>query len=265
MKIKKICKQCGREKFFMPSRAKKNKGFCSRKCMGENRIIRIKKTCPECGKIYLAENQNERRRFFCSPKCSYANRKKQPSSRKQYFETNCAYCNKQLFRWRFELKRKHSFCNSKCQINYYKKIQEKRIIPLPLSWNHPHAIATRFRKGEQRGKKYWFIKGFIPWNKGIKRLEITGINNPRYGIHFDHTKEAKNKIKKASLKMWEKVSAEERSKRFLKQWENMSDESLFKYFKAKIFDKNYKPNELDKKAIKANILIHKIRRSLNVD
>ena len=38
-------------------------------------------------------------------------------------------------------------------------------------------------------------KGNVPWNKGIKLPERTGINNPMYGKN--HSKEAKEKISKA--------------------------------------------------------------------
>lgn len=226
MKVKKICKQCGKAMFFMPSRAKKNKGFCSRECMSENKIIKIKKTCPECGKIYLAQNQNERKRIFCSKKCFYENKKKRPLSRKQYFETKCTFCNKQLFRWRFELKRKHSFCNIGCQTNYY--------------YNHPEELKnnegkfkeglhyspkTEFKKGISQNPETEFKKGLIPWNKEIE-------STPEMKIHLN------------------KLSAE--------NWQN--EKYLFNTLKGQMFGKSYKLTEFDKEIIRTRIRLFKIQR-----
>lgn len=230
MKIKKICKQCGKEFEIGQYRIKTGK-YCSRKCSNLSHTADIKEfICAKCGKRFY-DKEHKKFRYnsslvYCSKKCFL----KRDFIRKEYSKTVCNFCGKELWRWRFELKRSHSFCNSRCQMNYYIKIQKKKIIPPPLSWNHPNAIATRFKKGEQRGEKYWFTKGFFPWNKGI-----------------DSTPEMKIHLKKLNIENWK------------------NEKYLFNVFRGQMFGKNYKPSKLDRKAIKASILIHKIRRSLNVN
>lgn len=162
MKVSKECRWCGKIYLMMPSRAKKNRGYCSRACEVQGRIKRERKVCPKCGQSWMAEKQSDRRKTYCSPRCFHQSR---VFIRKQYFKAKCAYCGQGLWRWRFELRRNHSFCNTSCQMNYYVKMDGRKIIP-PISFNHPNAIVNRFKPGSAVGRKYRFKKGLIPWNKG---------------------------------------------------------------------------------------------------
>lgn len=51
-----------------------------------------------------------------------------------------------------------------------------------------------------RNKKGQFIKGNIPWSKGIKRPEMSGEKHPLFGKH--HTQETKDKIKVTKIQQF---------------------------------------------------------------
>ena len=166
----------------------------------------------------------------------------------------CAFCGKIIYRWPYQIRQSiHLFCNHKCQINYLKKHPRERVKNKGM-----------FEKGSRSSPKTEFQKGGIPWNKGIKRPEMSGDKNPMYGIKRRHTDKEKEKIRAASLKMWETIPKKARSVMGVKRWDKMSDASLFNYFKNRVF-RLHKLSETDIKAIKAKVLIFKIRRQNNGD
>ena len=74
-KVKRKCKQCGKEFFIIPSKAMKGRGkFCSIKCRreyGKIRRSKVKKVCEYCGKIFYAPypQVEKGKGNFCSRKC----------------------------------------------------------------------------------------------------------------------------------------------------------------------------------------------------
>jgi len=53
-------------------------------------------------------------------------------------------------------------------------------------------------------ERSWYGMTIIPWNKGKKCPQLSGTNNPMYGVHLKHTEKEKEKIRQASIIMWQK-------------------------------------------------------------
>lgn len=206
MKIKKICKRCGKEFEVYPHR-KKSAKYCSRKC--QNPKKRIRKICLICGKEFecYPNSLKPNRRKFCSLQCRYDSQKskyKIPRIRKI-----CINCGKSFIFVQRQPHHKGKFCSKECRNE------------LGVNWKG---------RGKRKVKCEYCNKLII---RHLWYIE----NSKNYFCSF-----------KCHLN-W--------------QWEN--PEQIFNILKGQMFGKGYKPNELDKKAIKASILIHKIRRSLNVN
>ena len=83
MKIKRMCKECGKEFSEYPSRIKEGRGiFCSKNCMGEWYSLHLKGKnsprwnggkekyiCAECGKEVVRYSREKREMVFCSREC----------------------------------------------------------------------------------------------------------------------------------------------------------------------------------------------------
>ena len=114
MKIKRICKQCGKEFEVLPYIVKRGKGlFCSYKCHGLWQLgNRIRCICGECGKVFYRPFSVIKKGGgkFCSKEC-YLN-----FYTKDNFRTNCFICGKEIvlppYRWKEGRK---YFCSYKCR------------------------------------------------------------------------------------------------------------------------------------------------------
>jgi len=250
MKIKKICKQCGKEFEVYPHR-KKSAKYCSFKCYNPKK--RIRKICLVCEKEFETWPSYKKRKY-CSRKCHT----KAQIKRKKLL---CGNCGKEIFRVPSEI-RKVNFCNKKCYGEY------KKIIYMSFCKNCGKDFRVRLDR-IKRGVKYCslkcnyldnkdlilensqksrFKKGRKTWNKGLS-------NETSELMQIISNKKLGQKRIKETRELMSKISKE--------HWAN--DKYLFSIFRGQIFGKGYKPNKLDKKVIKTNILIHKIRRSLNVN
>jgi len=231
MKVKKICKQCGRE-FEVERYREKIAKYCSRKCSGlahAGSIIKLK--CINCNKefkVKMHKIKSKKHYKFCSRDCFYQYNRgaKNNSWKGGKIEINCANCGKKLKRWPFELKRKHSFCDMKCQCNYYR--------------NHPEELKNndgQFRKGLHYSSKTEFKKGlrYSPETEFKK-------NEPPWNKGTESTSEMKKHLKELSAGNWH------------------NDKYLFNTFRGQMFGKNYKLNELDKEIIRTRIRLFKIHK-----
>ncbi len=163
MKIKKICKQCGKEFEVYPHRKDEAK-ICSKKC-----LKRENRTCKICGKEYIIIPSSKRQTCGdrkCTNKlisrrikrsilisCDYCGSKveKSPShvknnkwsfcnhncygkwikekKKKAGTRSECKQCGKKIYKYPFQIRRKINFyCSKKCFIKYVKK----NVIPIEI-------------------------------------------------------------------------------------------------------------------------------------
>ena len=132
MKIKRICKKCGKEFKVSPSRIREGVKFCSRKCMGEaHRGLKnpswkggeVKRICRQCGKLfYISPGRVKKGEgIFCSRECYVL-------SRPQKVERVCEVCGKSFMACQaYIAKGKARFCSKKCYLIYRKPKRVKRI------------------------------------------------------------------------------------------------------------------------------------------
>lgn len=91
VRVKIVCKRCGKEFLVMPSQAKRRK-CCSRKCQYESyrgknrpRYKRVKVACQQCGREMLFTPHYAKKRKFCSRECFFASGSLRPFGRKGFF------------------------------------------------------------------------------------------------------------------------------------------------------------------------------------
>lgn len=108
MKIKRICKQCGKEFEVIPAIIKRGGGkYCSRKCRGNPKIKQICKQCYKVFEVYPYRIKHGGGKF-CSRKCYI-------KSLKTQVKRICMHCGK-IFEVRpCEIKQGNGkFCSRKC-------------------------------------------------------------------------------------------------------------------------------------------------------
>ena len=123
MKIKKICKQCGKEFEVTSYNFKsKRKKYCSLQCRYNSqkgwKLPRELRICLNCGKIfYWRKATPTNTGKYCSKKCKHELGAHWKGRGK--VEVKCEYCGKSMIRplWRIE-KSKNYFCNGKCHLNW---------------------------------------------------------------------------------------------------------------------------------------------------
>lgn len=105
MKIKRICKTCGKKFFVISSRIKKGEAnFCSHGCANKTRIRKIKRNCLICGKQFYAKPSRIKRYNvkFCSHKCKgiwwsqNMQGKNNPNYKNALIKKICPICNKEF-------------------------------------------------------------------------------------------------------------------------------------------------------------------------
>jgi very-short-patch-repair endonuclease len=108
-----LCSVCGKKFIATGSQIRKGFGlFCSRKCQHETYPEQIKKTCPQCNKIYYVPPSLAKKRTFCSKKC-------QDNSMRDYVKSVCKKCGKTFELPRGDLKRgRGNFCTYRCYLTY---------------------------------------------------------------------------------------------------------------------------------------------------
>ena len=138
MKIKKICKQCGKEfeidKKYLSDEERKT---CSKKCryelMGKKREKpKIKKICEYCKKEFLVHSYREKIAKYCSMKCRDKNRSKlyrgrnHPNWKGGEIKKICEQCGKEF--WTKKAREKIAkYCSMKCQFYSMEKSKIRKI------------------------------------------------------------------------------------------------------------------------------------------
>lgn len=243
----------------------------------EKRRIIMKKICKQCGKEFevFINYPSDRIRKTCSKKCRYLSMKKNLKGKNKRFGKD-----NHMFGKKLSQKTKRKMSDKKRgktweEIYGIEYAQKKKKLLSKIARNR---IWTQEQKDKIRQKR----KGFKPSKKSIEKMRQTILKQYKDGRQptriYGQIPWNKNKINPYSEDTKRKMSksqklrfsnpivlskhAEEQKRRF------KNDKFLFNFFKGKYligFEKeNYKLTNLDKKVIKAKILIHKIRRSLNV-
>lgn len=112
MKIKKACKQCGKEFEVYPCHKKHS--FCSSDCRGKFYVERFKYTCIICGNIFHRAPSNCRgtKGKYCSKKCHDFGRR---------IYRICPQCGISYYR----LNKHPVFCSNRCRIENIRKNQTR--------------------------------------------------------------------------------------------------------------------------------------------
>ena len=242
MNIKKICKQCGRK---LEDKKHPNRIFCSRKCCGLYQRKRKKLTCFICDKSFYRTNiyyftRKDKSIICCSWKCL----------KKRYdkivIKRVCKNCGK-TYRPQSNFKNQ-TFCSRLCRDkfrskNNIKKICKKcgksfKVTPSAEKYHHPKYCSKECKYADYEKEKHWH------W-KGITANRICPSCGKEFKPKSVGVKGFKGATKYCSIKCARKKQG-------------------IKMFISPFLEK-LPLTEIDKKAIKSMILIHKIRRSLNVN
>lgn len=90
------CEECGKERYLPPSQVTRSR-YCSRACQSAAAEKRQARTCPHCGKPFVADHSVGR---YCSWQCYQASRVKSPT---------CLVCQKPLD------KTQYRYCSHACR------------------------------------------------------------------------------------------------------------------------------------------------------
>jgi len=114
-RLKKIrrCKVCNKEFVAKNNLIVKGYGiFCSRECQHKTYPKKVKKICPQCGKVFLIPPSWNLVRTFCSKKC-------QDDSMRDYVIMICRNCHKKFDLPRWDLNRgRGTYCSRRCFVSY---------------------------------------------------------------------------------------------------------------------------------------------------
>jgi len=112
-----------------------------------------------------------------------------------------------------------------------------------------------FYKG---GKKGWFKKKHIPWNKGRKLPQLSGKNHPMYGKPSPNrgismSEEQKEKIRQSNLKRWDIIGRKKYKRLKHDRWE-------YKNWKLEVFTRDnftcQKCKHRNKKGCRKELVAH---------
>ena len=113
LKKERLCKVCNKR--FVAKNYLIVKGFgfyCSRECQYKTYPKQVKKTCPQCKRIYYVCPSWAPKRTFCSKKC-------QDDSMRDYVSRVCRKCKKKFDLPRSDLDRgRGNFCTYRCYLTY---------------------------------------------------------------------------------------------------------------------------------------------------
>ena len=162
MKIKLICKQCGKEFHVYPSR--KDRKFCSRKCydkwqsknlLGENNPNwkgKIKLICQQCKKEYYVYSRRKDTSRFCSFECKgewmreNLKGENSPNWKGGNIISICLECNKEYY-IKSSIKDISHFCSRECRSKWISKNRSGE--------NSPYYKGYILLICEQCGKEYY--------------------------------------------------------------------------------------------------------------
>ena len=187
MKVKRICKICGKGFYVYPYRVKRGEGkFCSLKCSGKQKSQKIKRICEICGKEFFVIPSTIKRGGgrFCSYKCMGKWESNNRRGKNSYgwkggrVEQVCKNCGKRFLVkvYRLKLKDRVKFCSVECKKKW------KRENPLPEE--------IREKMSEAR-KKYFSIKENLEkisgdkshlWKGGITPIYIMRLSGSKWKV-----------------------------------------------------------------------------------
>ena len=256
-RINKICINCGKRFIWVKDGIHHKGKFCSKKCRNEfgvNRKYPIKKViCSFCGKEFYKncyQYKGKWKNIYCSKDCYDKHRKK---SRTKI----CINCNKEYQRISYNKNSKPLYCSIKCRDEYRKKQSE----------NKKNQICSNCGKVIKRKTP---ATNFILKQKVFKNEFFCSFKCLENKHHVLKNNQYKIKRKKGKEHHWygRKLTETEKEKLSKIAFDAYEDDNhCYKFFKGQYC--KYVPKKfltlLDEKTIKANILIHKIRRSLNVN
>jgi len=252
MKIKKICKQCGEE---FESYLSDNKTYCSLKCYRKKVCIGKNKSCPICGKIFYASmwKLNANGGKYCTHKC-YS------KSREKKVVKNCVWCGKSFEIQQF-IANKRFRCSRQCDLRNRQKSRISFICQncgkkfwLPVSGRKHKNIFCSVKCSCKYHKEYSHINNNEPKKKALcafcgKEMWVT----------------KKRRLTGKEIYCSRDCKFKGRRGKYIPNWEK--DSNIYNYFKGFLFPNIPKSQltNVDKNVINGIILIHKIRRSLNVN
>lgn len=253
MKIKKICEQCGKEFEAFKWR---NYKYCSKFCFHKSQERRVTIICRNCGKEFILQ-QYLKNQKFCSIKCAGEYRSK--LIRTKWIKNICLNCMKEFLTssCRDKKDRHNKYCSRVCANIGHRN----RIIKL-CKYCHKEFEIRKSKKNRlfcSQKCGYLFHSGKFHPNYNRKKIKCSTCKKEML-IQVCIYKKYKNYY--CSTRCFSK------GKREIRLLKNQDDNFLYNWFKGILFKRNFPDSqltELDKKAIKANILLFKIRRSLNVN
>lgn len=191
-KEKRICKVC--KKIFIATGTQIRHGFglfCSRKCQHKTYPKQIKKTCPQCGRVYSVPPSWAVHRNFCGKKC-------QDDSMRDYVLCVCRCCKKEFEIPRSDLNRgRGTYCSRKCFVSYdgsslLEIKMEKALILSKLKFErevkfkrfHVDFLLEKYKTAIECDGEYWHLlpsvidrdrrKDILLQGLGYKVLRFTG-------------------------------------------------------------------------------------------
>lgn len=187
-----ICKVCNKEFVAKNSLIMKGFGiFCSRRCQHKTYPKKVKKTCPQCKKVFLIPPSWDPVRTFCSKKC-------QDDSMRDYVSCVCRCCKKTFEIPRSDLNRgRGTYCSRRCFVSYQGSSllelkMEKALTLAKLNFErevkfkrfHVDFIIEKYKTAIECDGEYWHLipkiqerdkrKNILLESLGYKLLRFTG-------------------------------------------------------------------------------------------
>ena len=165
VKVKRICGQCGKEFFEIPSIVKRGGGkFCSQECYGKARRKRIIRICKHCRKEFevFPSEIKKGNGFFCSRECwsNWINAENNPNWKGGGIQFICRNCGKTFELAKYELKKqKGFFCTRKCDFEYRAKNRKVSDIQNRINRNMRSAV-TRYIGEKKEGRRWISLVGY---------------------------------------------------------------------------------------------------------
>jgi len=202
MKVKRVCKECGKEFFVKPSMVKNGRGnYCSKECMGKSYSKlrtgssnpswsggKLKCLCKECGKEFFVQANLVKRGYgiYCSKECmckSYSKirGKFHPSWKDGMQLQICERCGKQFMVQKRLIKCGFGrFCSNKCRGDAYRELIYGANNP---NWNGGSSFEPYcFKFNEEFRERVRAFFGYVCqkcdhiWKLGEKRLCVHHVN-----------------------------------------------------------------------------------------
>lgn len=115
VKVKLICKQCGKEFEVWPSRVRDGRKYCSNECRLESQKRQVTLICEQCGKEFSVKPSRVREGTkYCSYECYSESRKKQVTK-------VCEWCGKEFSVQLWQARGGRKFCSLECSSESMKR------------------------------------------------------------------------------------------------------------------------------------------------